>query len=280
MAYQLHPVLECMVQHPKSRSHLLFLGPPGSGKTTASQKFSAEIHGKTSNKFASILFLNSSDERSLETIRQKIYPFVDSRMQNLFFLGVKPPPKILIFDEAETLTDQAQCALRPLLQRSTDEVIVIFICNSLSHINAQILNKFLIIPFTPTQTQKLNTILDTKVPKLDTLLRRGDIRFFKQCPNQTATITQSIFSMLHASTKEELWSCITKEGVPIRERITWFLLFENEVGVPLDELNYWSALTASETYPYLDQETLKELLWKLWCGRMVKSLPVPWDCPT
>jgi hypothetical protein len=103
---QLPHILKTMIANPEARSHMLFLGPPGSGKTTAAQSFSVALHGKNLNKFASLLFLNSSDERSLEIIRQKIYPFVESRMQSLFFTG-KAPPKLIIFDEAETLTDQA-----------------------------------------------------------------------------------------------------------------------------------------------------------------------------
>jgi hypothetical protein len=91
-----------MIKYPESRSHMLLLGPPGSGKTTAAQSFAIALHGKQMNKFASLLFLNSSDERSLETMRQKIYPFVESRMQSLFFTDGKAPPKVLIFDEAET----------------------------------------------------------------------------------------------------------------------------------------------------------------------------------
>ena len=185
---QLPELLQIMIKYPESRSHMLFLGPPGSGKTTAAQSFAIALHGKQMNKFASLLFLNSSDERSLETMRQKIYPFVESRMQSLFFDG-NAPPKVIIFDEAETLTDQAQCALRPLLQRGTKDVIIIFICNSLSHIHQQIINKFLIVPFTPTHEDKLEKILNVKIPRLDSLYRRGDIRFFKQCPKQSRQIT-------------------------------------------------------------------------------------------
>jgi hypothetical protein len=280
MTYQLHPILQCMVENPKSRNHLLFLGPPGSGKTTAAQEFSTCLHGKQTNKFASVLFLNSSDERSLETIRQKIYPFVESRMQNLFFTQTKMPPKILIFDEAETLTDQAQCALRPLLQRSTEDIIVIFICNSLSHIHHQILNKFLIIPFTPTQSEKLNRILESSIPKLDSILRRGDIRFFKQCPHQESSITNFLSNVLHARTKDQLWSVFSKEGAPIRDRVSWFLLFFHGSNLTLQDISYWSALTSSETYPYLEQETFKDLLWKLWCAHMINTTPMPWTIST
>ena len=124
-------ILRIMLKYPDTRSHMLFIGPPGSGKTTTAQSFAIALHGRLTNSFSSIMFLNSSDERSLDMIRQKIYPFVESRMQSLFFQGTNIPPKIIIFDEAETLTDQAQCALRTLLQRSVKEVIIIFICNKL-----------------------------------------------------------------------------------------------------------------------------------------------------
>ena len=267
---QLPDILKTMITYPESRTHMLFLGPPGSGKTTAAQSFAVALHGHVVNKFASLLFLNSSDERSLEVIRQKIYPFVESRMQSLFFGNGQTPPKVIIFDEAETLTDQAQCALRSLLHRSTKDVIIIFICNSISHINPQILNKFFIVPFTPTSSDRLNHILHMEIPRLDSLYRRGDIRFFKQCPTQTQSITRFLFRILHISGKKELYELITESGAHIRERISWFLLF-NQSLKPLEtrELSLWSAITASETQSYVDAEQLAELLYKLWSARML-----------
>jgi DNA polymerase III delta prime subunit len=270
---QLPQILKTMIETPESRSHMLFLGPPGSGKTTAAQSFAVALHGKTLNKFASLLFLNSSDERSLEIIRQKIYPFVESRMQSLFFDAGKAPPKVIIFDEAETLTDQAQCALRTLLQRSTKDVIIIFICNSLSHIHPQILNKFVIVPFAPTNSKRLQDILHTEIPRLDSLYRRGDIRFFKQCPTQNKSITRFLFKALHASSSKDLYSLISEPGTPFRERITWFLLFNQSIHpLATKEIALWSALTASETQSYLDEESLSQILYKLWSARMVDFL--------
>jgi replication-associated recombination protein RarA len=272
----LSPILQTMIEIPETRSHMLFLGPPGCGKTTSANSFATALHGRTSNKFASLLFLNSSDERSLEVIRQKIYPFVESRMQSLFFTEGQAPPKVIIFDEAETLTDQAQCALRPLLQRSTKDVLLIFICNSLSHIHPEILNKFLVVPFAPTESSRLNAITHTQIPKLDSLFRRGDIRFFKQCPGQARTITTTLSRLLHASNSQEVVSTLTSLGTPLRERVTWFLLFHQAVCPPsTDEIALWSALTASETQPYLQDADLEDLSWKLWCQRMASLTSLP-----
>ena len=254
-----HPLLHTMLKSPSSRTHMLFLGPPGSGKTTTAQRFAACLHGTTTNTFASLLFLNSSDERSLETIRHKVYPFVESRMQSLFFGNAKAPPKVIIFDEAETLTDQAQCALRPLLQRPTSEVILIFICNSLSHIHPQIFNKFLVIPFAPMPPARLKDLLSLPVPPIDAQLRRGDLRFFKQSPHHSRQITHFLHSFLHASTSAEVYALATAEGCPFRERISWFLIYTKSPDTTL-----WSALTASETQPYLEDATTERLLFELW----------------
>ena len=273
---ELPKILQTMVNYPESRSHMLFLGPPGSGKTTSAQSFATALHGKNMNKFASLLFLNSSDERSLDTMRQKIYPFVESRMQSLFFADGKAPPKVIIFDEAETLTDQAQCALRTLLQRSTNDVVIIFICNSLSHIHPQILNKFLIVPFNPTTTERLGHILNKQIPALDSLYRRGDIRFFKQCPHSIGQVTKFLYKFHHATSPDEVYNLATEPGTPFRERITWFLFFQlnksKEKPLTVREISLWSALTASETQPYLEEEVVKDLLYKLWSSRMTSWL--------
>jgi len=263
-------ILQCMLKHPESIPHMLFVGPPGSGKTTTAQSFAMAIHGKTTNSFSSLLFLNSSDERSLDMIRNKIYPFVESRMQSLFFSTGKIPPKVIIFDEAETLTDQAQCALRPLLQKPTNEIIIIFICNSLSHIHPQILNKFLLVPFVPTTTQRLQTIINQPVPAFDTLFRRGDIRFFKQCTAQHNQITRFLVKILHANTQEGLYTILNEPGTPLRDRVTWFLLLMQYIlPITKKDITLWSSITSSDTQAYLQETNVKEILYKLWQRTMV-----------
>jgi hypothetical protein len=258
-------ILQCMIKNPECMSHMLFVGPPGSGKTTTAQSFAMAIHGKLANSFSSLLFLNSSDERSLDMIRNKIYPFVESRMQSLFFQSDKIPPKVIIFDEAETLTDQAQCALRPLLQRPTSEIIIIFICNSLSHIHPQVLNKFLIVPFAPTKVDRLQKIVKFRVPMLDTLFRRGDIRFFKQCSSQNTQITRFLFNTLHVTNADSLYKLIAEPGTPMRDRVSWLLLLLQYV-IPISkrDMSLWSSITSSDSHAYINEPTVKRILFDLW----------------
>ena len=191
-------LLENFVKTPETLSHLLFVGPPGSGKTTTANAFVEAMYGKRKHYTGRALFLNSSDERSLESVRSKVYPFANSQISNIFEgLGGPKLPKIIIFDEAETLTEQAQTALRPLLDKPASEILIFFLCNSVSKIHPSILHRFLRITFeTPSADQfkeRLRPIMALNyptwkekqvqdyvdsIPNVDIVFRRGDIRFF------------------------------------------------------------------------------------------------------
>ena len=120
------------------------------------------------------------------------------------------------------------------------------------------------------------TILKIDVPRFDSLYRRGDIRFFKHCPQDRSVITSFLYSALHATNKEELFALATAPGSPFRERITWFLLLQQSlVNISSREIALWSALTASETQVYLEDTQVKEMLWKLWTQRITSFAKFP-----
>lgn len=195
---RIETLFQTMLRVPAARTHLLLIGPPGSGKTTSARFFVEALHGKsrqsigtqkTANFFGRALFLNSSDERGLEAVRSRVYPFIRSSFDALF---VSSGPKVIVFDEAETLTDQAQIALRPLLDMSPQKIMIIFLCNSISRIHPSIVHKFLTIPFEAPKPVDFQFRIEKIVGQqkagtmsgLDVQFRRGDIRFFLLNPGR------------------------------------------------------------------------------------------------
>jgi replication factor C subunit 3/5 len=91
--------------------HLLFYGPPGTGKTTTILACARKIYGDNYKKM--ILELNASDDRGISTVRDTIKDFASSRM--MFATG----PKLIILDEADNMTHDAQAALRRVIEKFT-----------------------------------------------------------------------------------------------------------------------------------------------------------------
>lgn len=245
-------LLENFVKHPETLSHLLFVGPPGSGKTTTANAFVEALYGKRKHYTGRALFLNSSDERSLESVRSKVYPFANSQIYTIFEdLGCPKKPKIIIFDEAETLTEQAQTALRPLLDKPATEVLIFFLCNSVSKIHSSILHRFLRITFeTPTPNQfreRLEPILRKtypqwkeiqvqtyvqQIPNVDIQYRRGDIRYFLLQTHREKECQKLFDIMFHADTRQKrLYLQERLQHATPSELLSQLLFFFHSLGI-------------------------------------------------
>jgi replication factor C small subunit len=92
--------------------HLLFVGPAGVGKTTSILALARDLYGPGYRSF--ILELNASDERGIDVIREKVKNFARTAA-----ISSDVPFKILIMDEADSLTSAAQHALRRTMELYT-----------------------------------------------------------------------------------------------------------------------------------------------------------------
>ena len=106
--------------------HLLFFGSSGTGKTSSILACIKELEAK--GYIVSKLELNTSDQRGIKTVRKKIKEFATT--QSFFKNGLK----IIILDEADYMTNIAQCALRQIIEKYSKNVRFCIICNYINKI--------------------------------------------------------------------------------------------------------------------------------------------------
>lgn len=106
--------------------HLLFCGPPGTGKTSTILACAKEIYGSSFRSM--VLELNASDDRGIGVVRDQIKNFASTR--RIFSSGVK----LIILDEADAMTTAAQMALRRVVEKYASNTRFCIICNYVNKI--------------------------------------------------------------------------------------------------------------------------------------------------
>lgn len=113
--------------------HFLFYGPPGTGKTSTIIACARQLFGDMYKE--RILELNASDDRGIQVIRDKVKTFAQLTASNVRPDGRPCPPfKIVILDEADSMTHAAQAALRRTMEKETKMTRFCLICNYVSSI--------------------------------------------------------------------------------------------------------------------------------------------------
>src|SRR5580692_7600959 len=133
---RLRPLLEKQQQMP----HLLFAGPPGSGKTTVAHIVAEKILGELKSDYT--LSLNASDDRGIATVRERVKVFASYSDRRE---GV--PFRLVILDEADEMCLDAQTALRRIMEETSRYTRFVLICNYSSNLIEPIQSRCAIFRF-------------------------------------------------------------------------------------------------------------------------------------
>lgn len=152
----------------KNLPHLLFAGSPGTGKTTTALVVARELYGKDGVR-GNFLELNASDDRGIDIIRNQIKEF--AKLKSL----TSVPYKIICLDEADSLTKDAQQALRRTMEKYSASCRFVLACNEISKILDPIQSRCVIFKFKSLNDESLISLLE-KIEKSEGLKIEKDAK--------------------------------------------------------------------------------------------------------
>ncbi|KAJ9586590.1 hypothetical protein L9F63_028367 [Diploptera punctata] len=156
--------------------HLLFNGPPGTGKTSTILASAKQLYSP-SQLNSMVLELNTSDDRGIGIVRGQILSFASTK--TIFNKGFK----LIILDEADAMTNDAQNSLRRIIEKFTENVRFCIICNYLSKIIPALQSRctrFRFAPLTPEQI----------LPRLEYVIKEENVNVTEDGRRALMTLAQ------------------------------------------------------------------------------------------
>ena len=202
-------ILNCLKKMLKNNSlpHMLFYGISGTGKTSTILSLVKELYG--SKKTFMMMKLDASDDRGINSVREEIKGFAEKK--TLFNKGVK----IIILDEADSMTFDAQFALRRIIEKYSDTTRFCLICNYENKIIKAIKCRCVNFRFVPIKTKNI-------VKKLEEISIKENLEIKKESLKSIAQIAKGdlrkainfLQSISMRSNKIDIDLCYETAGIP------------------------------------------------------------------
>lgn len=162
--------------------NLLFYGPPGTGKTTLAKLIVNNIN-------CDYLYINASDERGIETIRDKVQGFASTASFK--------PLKVIILDEADFITIQGQAALRNIIETYSISTRFILTCNFIERVIDPLQSRCQVLKIVPPSKGEVAKHVVTVLEKENT---EYDLESIKTVVNQFYPDLRKILNTCQLST--------------------------------------------------------------------------------
>lgn len=162
-------------------THLLLYGPPGTGKTSTILAMARQLFGPIIIHDR-VIELNASDERGINIVRDNIIKFAKNAIGSKDPRYPCPDFKIVILDEADAMTHDAQAALRKVMEKMSNITRFVFICNYITQIIDPISSRCTQFRFKPVNR-------DSIIEKLKSISIHENIKIDDKCITQIVDIS-------------------------------------------------------------------------------------------
>ena len=198
--------------------HLLFYGPAGTGKTSTILAFAREFYQEYFHSM--VLEINASEERGIDMVRDKIKNYVSKT--TLF--GSEKSFKLIILDEADAMTAEAQAKLRRVMEDYSNSARFCLICNYHNKITEAIQSRCTQLKFPTLGLSEIkkkiicvanenNIIIDNRGIEILVKLYKGDMR----------KILNNFYSMSIVHKELDEHKILEFEGYPSNDIVSYII---------------------------------------------------------
>jgi len=225
--------------------HLLFAGPAGVGKSTLSLIIAKELFKEQWKE--NFLELNASDDRGINVVRETVKDFARTRT-----IG-SVPFKIILLDECDSLTREAQQALRRTMETYAHACRFILSCNFFSKIIDPIKSRCAVFKFRPLQKEEAIKVLEKIIEKEQLQVEEiakekileaaeGDVRkivnIIQAASSSNKAVTQYVINEIVSTTetqevKEILELTQEKDFITAKKRLSDLMLYSGQSGLDI-----------------------------------------------